>query len=200
MSNYLWVIDAGHGGFNTADRTFTFGDGLTIFEGYINRRIAGMVNDLLIHNNIDYTNIYLPFFDFRLFDRVCVADNIYAGDKRAIIISIHCNSTPEHNGSGFEIWTSPGQTRSDKIANIFSSTYQKNFPQYTCLSGRTKGDLEKDDKFTIIRKTDCPSILLENLFFDNRKEAEFLLSEQGQAAIAETIVEGILLCEKLKPT
>lgn len=45
-SNYLWLIDAGHGGmvkgkYTTAPaKMFKFPDGLTIYEGVVNRDIA----------------------------------------------------------------------------------------------------------------------------------------------------------------
>ena len=41
--------------------------------------------------------------------------------------------------------------------------------------------------------------LVENLFFDNRKEADYLLSEIGQQRIAQCIVDSIKAVEALKP-
>lgn len=201
-SNYLWLIDAGHGGIKNGKYTtapakmFTFPDGLTIYEGVINRSIAELVWQKLLKLNIDYHLIYDPFEDDTLEARVRIADNIYVIDRRAIFLSIHSNAG---GGSGFEIFTSPGQTKSDKIANIFCETYQKLFPEYPFRSDKSDGDADKESAFYVLRKTDCPALLIENLFFDNRREAEYLLSEAGQQKIADCIVSAIQSCETLKP-
>lgn len=196
------LVDAGHGGmkgsvYTTAPaKMFVFPDGLTIYEGVINRAIARKLCTKLMHADIDYHQVYDDVEDDSLESRVKMADNIYAMDKRAIYLSIHSNAG---GGSGFEIFTSPGQTKSDKIANIFCETYQKFFPEYPFRSDKSDSDDDKESAFYVLRKTDCPAILVENLFFDNRREAEVLLSDEGQERIAECLFASIQMCEQLKP-
>lgn len=201
-SNYLWLLDAGHGGlkdgvYTTAPaKMFKFPDGLVIYEGVINRIIVHLMALRLDAAGIDYAYVYQEVEDTSLQNRVRYADNHYAKDRRAVYLSVHSNSG---GGTGFEIFTSPGQTKSDKIANIFCETYKKHFPTKLFREDKSDGDADKEADFYVLRKTDCPSILVENLFFDNRKEAEFLLSVDGQMQIANCIVDCILNCEKLKP-
>jgi len=202
-SNYLWLLDAGHGGltpnghYTTApNKMFTFHDGLVIYEGDINRKITKLIREKLTLKQIDWALVYSDVEDTPLSQRVTIADNVYRKDKRAVYLSIHSNSG---GGSGFEIFTSPGQTKSDKIANIFCETYQKFFPQFPFRQDKSDGDADKEADFYVLRKTDCPSVLVENLFFDNRKEAEFLLSIEGQQKIANCIVSCIENVEQLKP-
>lgn len=201
-SNYLWILDAGHGGmkdgkYMTAPKKmFQFPDRVTIYEGVINRIITALVYKQLQSKTIDFALVYDEVEDTPLTQRVTLADNIYRKDKRAVYLSIHSNAG---GGSGFEIFTSPGQTNSDKIANIFCTTYQKHFPGKPFRADKADGDADKEEDFYVLRKTDCPALLVENLFFDNRKEAEYLLSAAGQQAIANCIVASIENTEQLKP-
>ena len=43
----------------------------------------------------------------------------------------------------------------------------------------------------ICRDTNCPAVLTENLFQDNKDDVEFLLSESGKQIITKLHVEGI---------
>jgi len=202
-SNYLWLLDAGHSGIDkngkylTAPaKMFTFPDGVTVYEGVINRKIAELVYMALETKQIDFALVYDDIEDTPLSQRTMTADNVYRKDKRAVYLSIHSNAG---GGSGFEIFTSPGQTKSDKIANIFCEIYQKRFPGFPFRADKSDGDADKEADFYVLRKTDCPALLVENLFFDNRNEAQFLLSLEGQRKIADCIIDCIETCEKLKP-
>lgn len=201
-SNYFWILDAGHGGitkdgrYTTAPAKMHKFDSFTIYEGVINRAITSIVEQELKKARIDYAIVAHPIEDTPLSQRVAKADAVYAKDKRAIYLSIHSNAG---GGSGFEIFTSPGQTKSDKLANIFCEMYQKCFPHYPLRTDKTDGDADKEADFYVLRKTDCPALLVENLFFDNLKEAEYLRSPEGQQAIANCIVYAIKDCERLKP-
>lgn len=203
MSIFKWCLDFGHGGIDASGKYLTapakqhqFPDGLLIQEGVINRKIGALVAKELVRLSIDYAIVSDDVLDTPLVTRVHRADAIYANAKNAIFLSIHSNAG---GGSGFEIFTSPGQTKSDKIANIFCETYQKCFPNYPFRKDTADGDADKEENFFVLRKTDCPALLVENLFFDNKHEAEFLLSESGQKEIADCIVQCIQNVEKLKP-
>lgn len=201
-SNYLFLLDAGHGGMKDGKYTtapakmFTFPDGYVIYEGVVNRSITHFLALLLDAAGIDYAYIHDEDEDTPLFARVQRADNWHFKDKRAVYLSIHSNSG---GGSGFEVFTSKGQTKSDKVANVFCDMYQKMFPDKKFRADSIDGDADKEADFYVLRKTDCPAILVENLFFDNRQEAEFLNSEIGQQKIAICLEKAIQAVEKLKP-
>lgn len=201
-SNYLWILDAGHGGMKDGKYTtapakmHTFPDGLTIYEGVINRAITNLVAAALLSKGIDYAVVSAMEEDIRLEERVRKADAIYAKDKRAVFISIHSNAG---GGKGLEIFTSPGQTKSDIIAEFFCANAIEAFPQFPFRADHADGDADKEADFYVLRKTDCPAVLLENLFFDNRQEADFLLSSAGQKAIAKWIFDTIIELEEKQP-
>lgn len=201
--NYYWILDAGHGGvdknglYTTAPRKmFKFEDGLTILEGVVNRQIAKLLYQKLSQARIAFGLVYDEVEDTPLGRRVQIADAIFAKHPNAIYLSIHSNAG---KGSGFEVFTSPGQNKSDRIANFFCEAYMKHFPHHPFRAEKSDGDFDKEADFYVLRKTDCPSVLVENLFFDNRKEAEFLLNPEGQEQIASCLFEAIQNCEKLKP-
>jgi N-acetylmuramoyl-L-alanine amidase len=42
------------------------------------------------------------------------------------------------------------------------------------------------------RDTNCPAVLTENLFQDNEQDVEYLLSDEGKAAITQLHVDSII--------
>ncbi|NOT76428.1 MAG: N-acetylmuramoyl-L-alanine amidase [Cyclobacteriaceae bacterium] len=210
MSTYKWLLDAGHGGM-TKEGLYTtspakmhvFDDGLTFYEGVNNRAIMDLLIESLTQCKFDYELVYDAVKDTPLSKRVSTANKIQAStDQRCIYLSIHSDAMPEGKhgkGSGVSIYTSKGQTKSDIIADIFADFYTDYFDQFKFRQDRTDGDADKEEDFYVLRKTNCPAILIENLFFDNRREAEFLLSDAGRAKIAEILFLSISYTEHTKP-
>lgn len=195
QSKHLWLLDPGHGGIDAKGHYTTapakmhkFEGGFTVYEGAINRAITNLVKKALISKRIDYAVMADDVEDTSLEHRVRTADAIYGKDKRAVYLSIHSNAG---GGAGWEIFTGPGQTESDRFAKVFEKVYRdlgKAF-QFRGL---------KEENFYVLRKTDCPALLVENLFFDNLKEAQYLISAAGQQAIADMIVMAIIACEAME--
>ena len=208
MSNYKWLLDAGHGGMKDGKYTtapakmHVFADGLTFYEGVNNRAIVNKLVRLLKQSGIEYEQVYDPELDTPLQERVAKANSVFAKDKRCIYLSVHSDAMPDGahgKGSGFSVFTSKGQTHSDRVAEIFCRTYQAALGQFKLRKQLSDGDADWEADFYVLRKTNCPALLVENLFFDNRKEAEFLLSEAGQSNIALTLFKSIQATENKKP-
>lgn len=202
MSNYTWILDAGHGGerngvYATAPaKMHIFGDGMEIREGVINRAITKLLYQKLQREGINFALVYDDVEDTPLKERVDIADRLYAKNPNCIYLSIHSNAG---QGKGFEVFTSKGQNKSDKVAYFFCEKYKEHFPYFAFRDDQADGDADKEEDFYVLRKTDCPALLVENLFFDNRTEAEFLLSPAGQEAIAECLFQSIKIVEQIKP-
>jgi N-acetylmuramoyl-L-alanine amidase len=203
-SHYTWLLDAGHGGllngkYTTApNKMFKFPDGLTIYEGVINRAVTDRLATMLEKETISFQYIHDPEEDTALSVRVMRAD-AHSRTPGAIYLSIHSNAG---GGEGNEVYTSKGQTNSDKVASIICDAYEKHFGKAKGMPLRTEltdGDKDKEADFYVLRKTDCPAVLVENLFFDNREEANFLLTPIGQEAIALCLLEAIKTCELKRP-
>ena len=208
MSKHLWLLDAGHGGmkdgrYTTAPaKMHVFDDGLVFYEGVNNRMIAAKLQKLLQEHGIDHTLVYDAELDTPLSQRVALANYLHHRDPRCIYLSLHSDAMPpgaHGKGSGFSVYTSKGQTASDAVAQIFCDTYHRELPQFRLREDRTDGDDDREENFYVLRKTSCPAILVENLFFDNRQEAEFLLSDRGRQKLADALFVSILTTEKMKP-
>jgi N-acetylmuramoyl-L-alanine amidase len=208
-SNYKWLLDAGHGGLKNGRyvtapaKMHRFEDGLVIYEGVNNRAIVTRLMALLERNGIDFATMYDPCDDTPLAERVALANRYDAAERRengrsCIYLSIHSDAMPEGahgKGSGSSIFTSKGQTRSDKVADIFCEVYQEEMKGFRFRKDESDGDADQEENFYVLRYTNCAALLVENLFFDNRREAEFLMSEVGQQRIAETLFKCIVATE-----
>ena len=203
MSNYLWILDAGHGGMingkyqTKGKRSPVWPDGRQLFEGELNRALVDRIATMLDFVNVDYIKLVDTQEDVPLRTRSREINKIYAGDRRAIVVSIHANAG---GGTGWEVFTSPGQTKSDVIAKIFYEEHEKDFPNLRFRSDYSDQDPDKEAKFHMLTQTNCPAILTENFFMDTLKpDCELLMDEFGRDRIAKAHYDSILRCEAVKP-
>jgi len=54
------------------------------------------------------------------------------------------------------------------------------------------GDADKEAHLYVLKHTNCPAVLTENFFMDNKNDVEYLLSDAGFHAIMRLHIEGIL--------
>ena len=131
--------------------------------------------------------------DMPLRERTSKANKIYDQNKKYYFLSIHSNAASNElkgkglNATGFEIYTSKGQTKSDELATIAAKWYKKELSDFRFRQEIEDGDPDKEANLAVLRDTKCPAFLVENLFYDNIKEAKFLMSENGQNKIASCL-------------
>ncbi|MDE7402017.1 MAG: N-acetylmuramoyl-L-alanine amidase [Muribaculaceae bacterium] len=118
------------------------------------------------------------------------------GANNVLLISVHLNAAGAGQwmrARGWEAWTSPGQTKADRLAECLYYAAVKCLPAGTPIrTDMVDGDRDKEAKFAILTGTRCPAVLTENLFQDNRQDVAYLLSEEGKRAMAELHVRGLL--------
>jgi N-acetylmuramoyl-L-alanine amidase len=187
------LLDNGHGGlingeYQTPGKRKDWGNGHIIYEGEFNRAIVNGIIEKLTALKITYVNIAPEYWDVRLETRVKRA-NEYPPSK-CFYLSIHSNAG---GGAGSEIFTSPGNTKSDAIATIFGNEYQGEFPNRRLRTDFSDGDLDKERRFYVLTKTNMPAILTESFFMDNREEFDnVLMTREGRSKITNYHVEAIL--------
>ena len=199
------VIDAGHGGIIDGKYTsgekkkYTFlkddnSEDFTIYEGVVNRQIGQKLIDMLDAKGIPYKDLTVSDKeDMPLRERTSKANKIYDQNKKYYFLSIHSNAASNElkgkglNATGFEIYTSKGQTKSDELATIAAKWYKKELSDFRFRQEIEDGDPDKEANLAVLRDTKCPAFLVENLFYDNIKEAKFLMSENGQNKIASCL-------------
>ncbi|OAB78802.1 N-acetylmuramoyl-L-alanine amidase [Cochleicola gelatinilyticus] len=169
------LLDNGHGAlingqYQTPGKRKNWSNGSVIYEGEFNRAIVNGIIQELTFSNINYVNIAPEYWDVSLKTRVNRA-NKYSS-RNSFYLSIHSNAG---GGTGSEIFTSPGNTKSDKIATIFGHEYIAEFPDRKFRPDFSDGDLDKEQRFYVLTKTKMPAILTENFFMDNREEFDNVL-------------------------
>lgn len=187
------LIDNGHGGlingtYATPGKRKDWGDRGIIYEGEFNRAIVAGIIEQLTKLEIPYVNIAPEYRDVRLETRVKRANEYPVGSS--FYLSIHSNAG---GGHGSEIFTSPGKTKSDKIATVFGEEYQKEFPNRKLRTDFSDGDLDKERRFFVLTNTRMPAILTENFFMDNFEEfRDILNTRKGRQKIADYHVKAIV--------
>ena len=199
MKNNTVIIDCGHGGvtpegvYTTAPKKmFTFEDGTVAYEGVTNREIGAKLQAELVRKGIEVAFTVLPIdpTDKSLRERVAFANEF--PPKTTMYISLHSNASASHKARGFEVFTSVGETRSDVLAEYIGKEIAEEFPDIRFRADYSDGDIDKESQFYVLRKTKCPAVLIENLFFDNIYDYKLLASEVFQNRLVKRISNGII--------
>ena len=118
------------------------------------------------------------------------------GKDHVLYVSIHVNAAGSdgkwHNGTGWEAWTSVGNTKADKLATCLYDAAKKNFTDVRIRTDFSDGDADKEAHLYVLKNTNCAAVLTENLFQDCKKDVEYLLSDIGRHRIVRLHVEGII--------
>ena len=118
------------------------------------------------------------------------------GKDNVLYVSIHVNAAGAdgkwHTGTGWEAITSVGQTKADKLATCLYEAARKNFSNVKIRTDYSDGDPDKEAHLYVLKHTNCPAVLTENMFQDNKADVDYLLSDLGRHQIARLHVEGII--------
>lgn len=203
MSKFTHLLDPGHGGiingiYQTAGkRSPKWQDGTQLFEGVFNRKVTARVIELCIESGIDCVDIVNSNKDISLFNRVKRA-NEYAKNCPCILWSIHANAAGKPNtGTGWEVFTSPGKTKSDKYAEILYQEAKKEFGgEFRMRTDLSDGDHDKEAKFYMLVKTSMPAVLSENFFMDTyTPDYKLISSDEGVERVAQIHFRAIKIIE-----
>lgn len=109
-----------------------------------------------------------------------------------LFVSVHANKSddPTSGAHGFEVWTSPGQTKSDTFAEFIYRALADDLE----LHGRpdmSDGDMDREDKFYVLRHTTMPAVLIEYGFMDDVRDIQDLQSPALSLLMARSIMTGI---------
>ena len=199
----IYILDCGHGSTTKGKRS---PDGKFLEYKY-NRIIGDLVSKQLKEMGIKHYFTY-PIDkeeDLGLSKRAEVA-NAWArgyGAGNTLLISIHSNAAGSHGewtkAQGWSVYTTKGKTNSDKYAEIFWEEAKKVCDRVgrKVRSDMSDGDHDWEENFTVIYKSIMPSILIEEFFYDNKDEMEWLLSEEGINTCVEIIINSIKRIENI---
>lgn len=186
------LIDNGHGS-NTSGKCSPDGK---LREYAWARDIAKRLESSLTEKGYDARRIVPEEYDVPLFTRCSRVNAVCKekGAKNCLLVSIHINAAKSdmnwHEASGWSGWVAPNaSSNSKRLAQLLYTEAEKHN-----LKGNRSVPWCKywTGNFAIVRDTNCPAVLTENLFQDNKKEVEFLMSENGKKTIVQLHVDGII--------
>lgn len=191
----LIILDNGHGQETKGKRSPVWPDGTQLLEWEYNRKVVDAVYGRLMAADISCVKLVPEKTDTPLSERVRRANGIAAMNSisQVLLVSVHVNASPmPGSASGWEIHTSPGQTKSDEYAQYFWDAASRLIGGRFPIRGDWEdGEGDRDSGLYLLKRTACPAVLTENLFMDNPGDCRFLLSEEGFSKIVDIHTEAI---------
>ena len=99
-----------------------------------------------------------------------------------LFLSLHCNAATNPQAHGFEVWTSPGQRESDRVAEEIIQGFQAAFPYNKIRKDLADGDSDKEARFRVLVGTVGPAVLVEFGFLTNPEESLWLRINRARLA------------------
>lgn len=194
MKKLCVLLDNGHGS-NTKGKC---SPDKRILEYKWCREIANMIYNELNKLGIAVFNITPEFTDVSLTERVNRANKHYKTMKNkgyhCILISIHINAAGAdgkwYDARGWTGWISKKASKNSKrLAQLLYAEADKQ----GLKGNRWVPDCKYwEANYTITTKTNCPAVLTENMFQDNKEDVDFLMSKEGKEKIVKLHIDGIL--------
>jgi len=115
--------------------------------------------------------------------RCKVVNDLQKVYKNCIYVSIHVNAAGNGskwmNATGWEAYTSIGVTSADRLATCLYEAAKKNLEGKKLRTDYADKDADKESNFYVLKHTNCPAVLTENFFQDNKEDVEYLTSDLG---------------------
>ncbi len=189
MKDLVVILDPAHGEETPGKRS---PDGR--FREYKwSREVIIMVGDMLDDLGYKVVSSNASNAEIGLSNRAQIANNVDA--KRKVFISIHSNAAGNGstwmNATGYSVYTTKGKTKSDAFAEELMKSFASSFPELKQRADKSDGDLDTEENFTVIYKTNCPSVLIEWMFQDNKSDVDILMNEEYNKRFAKAIVDAI---------
>lgn len=198
MGKFKWLLDAGHGYSTPGKRSPKMKNGQQLMEFEYVRKIRDEIAKELGRLGLDYIFVTHYAEDVPLNIRANEVNKIQRTDKSAILISIHANAHGDGSKftdpNGYEVFTSPGFTQSDIVAEFF---YQAMADEgiFDMREDVEDGDHDREARFYMLTKTVGTSILTENGFYTNEEECKNMMKDSFVKKVAHAHVKAICAIE-----
>ena len=195
-SKYIYALDAGHGSNTAGKRSPVWEDGSQLLEWEYTRDLRNRIINLMELHRISYYIVNPEDYDVSLSERAHRINEVNRKYGNVITISLHGNAAGVEQANGYEVFTSPGQTQSDKIADLFYRRANQT-GLFKMRKDTRDGDNDKEERFTILTRTTTPSILTENGFYTNKRECKEMMTDNFKDKISLIHTAAILDVENL---
>ena len=117
-----------------------------------------------------------------------------------IFISYHFNAATSMTANGWEIFTTKKDNNSDKLATYIGEAHAALFPTQNARQDWSDGDLDKEADFSVIRRANCPAVLMEGEFIHTALGEALINDPSNREKMARAIADGSLKYLGLRPT
>lgn len=192
-SKKVIVIDAGHGGEDGGAQSQS-----GILEKYINMAISDRLNELF--SFFGYETVMTRSGDELIYDRSCstirekkVSDihnrmKIVENNPNCIFLSIHQNHYEGTSSCGAQVFYSPNNAESEKLAESIQKTIVSDIQRDNKRLVKKSGN-----EIYLLRHAQVPAVMVECGFLSNPQEAEMLNKEEYQTVMAFEIFKGTVI-------
>jgi N-acetylmuramoyl-L-alanine amidase len=184
------ILNNGHGGiingiYQTQGKRSPQWEKGILYEGAFNRWIVNKLIQKLDSCNMRYFHVCPELEDIPLETRSKRVNDI-AVNNDYWLLEVHANAG---QGRGIEVFTSIGQSFSDTIASHMISLFDDLI--VNVRKDFTDNDPDKEADFYMLKKTNCPAMLLECGFMDNKLDYELLWTEAYQNMLVNVMFNTI---------
>lgn len=187
------LIDNGHAKTTAGKRS----PDMSFYEWRFNREIAIPLVARLKELGYDAERIVTEDdYDVLLRER-CRRVNAWCkklGTKNVIMVSVHANAAGSggvwRDARGFSVFVAPNA--SDASKKLAQSLYAEADKRGLKGNRSVPKSHYWVKSLAMCRDTNCPAVLTENLFYDNREDLAILKSEEGKQMIVDLHVDGIV--------
>lgn len=185
----LIMVDNGHGVETPGKRS---PDG-RLREYSYTRELADRVIKNLQESGINAIRLVPEDSDVPLMDRVSRVNKQYSLNNKAILVSIHVNSAGDGSAWMSERGWSVFVNENPDGKSITLATKLADVAKSAGIKVRTE---EASRNYWVasrylLKNINCPGIMVENWFMDNKEDVDYLLSENGKITLTRIIVDGV---------
>ena len=190
----VFLLDNGHGKETAGKCSPVWPDGSQLLEWEFARQMVRLIKEKAVSAGLLVVELVPETKDVPLADRCTRANSWHdVTIARAVLLSMHSNAG---GGTGFEVYTSRGNTMADYYATVIFTALKTAFPDLKMRSDLSDGDVDKEADFYILKHTRCPAVLCENLFMDNFADCRLLMQEDFRQKLADAYVEAMIKINK----
>ena len=143
-------------------------------------------------HGLDAVNLVPELEDISLDERIRRANEAYMKDRSSVVVEVHANAG---GGTGFEVFTTVGRTKSDPLAEIMINSMERTLKGFKLRADGSDGDRDKERNFYVIRKVYGPAFLIECAFMDTwEPDCRMMLDDPHQ--FTKAIFNGLLNLHK----
>lgn len=186
------LLDNGHGDNTPGKRSPDW----SLLEWKYTRQIVKKIHKKLSDKGYDVRILVPEDHDIDLNTRCKRVNAIVSeyGRDNVLLISVHCNAMGNGDtwmkARGWQVhtYTKPSKESIEMANALFDEAKELG------LKMRQPSPDQKywPNEFWILKRSNCPAVLTENLFQDNKQDVDFLLSEVGKNTIVNLHVNAIM--------